>query len=174
MRASHRISRVTPHASVGRPVHGWPGRQRAYSLIEMLIVLLIAAAMLAAAVPSYLEYLERTRRTTAIKDVAVLALRLESYRERTGSFPASLADLGITLPQDPWGHAYQYLAIDIEPPPKTGDVRRDKNLNPLNSDFDLYSMGPDGQTQKQLTAAKARDDIVRAGNGGFIGLASEH
>jgi len=25
-----------------------------------------------------------------------------------------------------------------------------------------------------LTAARARDDIVRAGNGGFIGLASEH
>ena len=47
-------------------------------------------------------------------------------------------------------------------------------MNPLNTDFDLYSMGPDGQTQKQLTAAKARDDIVRAGNGGFIGKAEDH
>lgn len=149
-------------------------KQRAFTLIELLIALLIAGSLLSIAVPSYQEYIERTRRTAASKDIAVLALRLESHRDRVGSYPASLADLGITLPTDPWGRSYQYLAIDIVPPPNTGQVRRDKNLNPLNSDFDLYSMGPDGQTQKQLTAAKARDDIVRAGNGGFIGLASEH
>jgi general secretion pathway protein G len=53
-------------------------------------------------------------------------------------------------------------------------VRRDKNLNPLNRDFDLYSVGKDGQTQTQLTAARARDDIVRAGNGSFIGKAEDH
>jgi len=91
-----------------------------------------------------------------------------------GRFPGSLADLNPAPPLDPWGHAYQYLGIDVVPPPNTGALRRDKNLNPLNSDYDLYSMGPDGLTQKQLTAAKDRDDIVRAGNGGFIGLASEH
>ena len=80
----------------------------------------------------------------------------------------------MTLPTDPWGNAYRYLAIDYEPPPHTNQLRRDKNLNPLNSDFDLYSVGPDGNTQMQLTAARARDDIVRAGNGSFIGLATEH
>lgn len=153
----------------------WGGhRQRAFTLIELLITLLIAGSILAIAVPSYQDYIERTRRTSAIKDIAVLALKLETYRERVGSFPASLAELNFTPPPDPWGNTYQYLAIDIAPPPNSGQVRRDKNMNPLNSDFDLYSLGPDGQTQKQLTAAKARDDIVRAGNGGFIGLASEH
>jgi general secretion pathway protein G len=148
--------------------------QRAFTLIELLITLVIIASLMSVAVPSYQDYLERTRRTTAIKDVAVISMKIESYRNRVGTFPGSLADLGGTTATDPWGHAYQYLAIDIIPPPNTGQVRKDKNLNPLNSDFDLYSMGPDGQTQKQLTAAKARDDIVRAGNGGFIGLASEH
>lgn len=149
-------------------------RQRAFTLTELLIALLIAGSLLTIAVPSYRDYIERARRTSAIKDLSVLALKLENHRDRTGSFPASLADLNYTPPPDPWGNAYQYLAIDVTPPPNTGLVRRDKNMNPLNSDFDLYSMGPDGQTQKQLTAAKARDDIVRAGNGGFIGLAAEH
>lgn len=149
-------------------------RQRAFTLVELLIVLVIAGALLSIAVPSYQEYTELARRTKAIKDIAEISLKLESYRTRVGGFPGSLAELNIALPLDPWGNAYQYLAIDFVPPPNAGEVRRDKNLNPLNSDFDLYSVGPDGQTSKQLTAAKARDDIVRAGNGGFIGLASEH
>lgn len=149
-------------------------RQCAFTLVELLIALVIAGALLSIAVPSYQEYVERVRRTTAIKDIAEISLKLESYRNRVGTFPGSLDDLNGALPLDPWGNAYQYLGIDVVPPPNTGQVRKDKNLNPLNSDFDLYSMGPDGNTQKQLTAAKARDDIVRAGNGGFIGLAAEH
>jgi general secretion pathway protein G len=44
---------------------------------------------------------------------------------------------------------------------------------PVNSDFDLYSMGPDGQSKPPFTAAASRDDIVRASNGGFIGPVSD-
>lgn len=149
-------------------------KQRGFTLIELLIALVIVAALMSIAVPNYQAYVERTRRTTAIKDIAQFSMALERYRTTTGTFPDSLNDLNIPLPLDPWGHAYQYLGIDVAPPPNPGALRKDKNLNPLNSDYDLYSMGPDGATQKQLTAAKGSDDIVRAGNGGFIGLASEH
>jgi general secretion pathway protein G len=34
-------------------------------------------------------------------------------------------------------------------------------------------MGRDGESLPPLTAAKSRDDIVRAANGAFIGLASK-
>ncbi|MBU2642418.1 MAG: prepilin-type N-terminal cleavage/methylation domain-containing protein [Gammaproteobacteria bacterium] len=149
-------------------------KQRGFTLIELLIALVIAAALMSIAVPNYQAYVERTRRTTAIKDISQISMALERYRTIAGTFPDSLNDLNIPMPLDPWGHAYQYLGIDVASPPNTGAMRKDKNLNPLNSDYDLYSMGPDGLTQKQLTAAKAHDDIVRAGNGGFIGLASEH
>ena len=44
---------------------------------------------------------------------------------------------------------------------------------PVNSDFDLYSMGPDGDSRAPFTAKASRDDIVRASNGGFIGPVSE-
>ncbi len=53
-----------------------------------------------------------------------------------------------------------------------GQVRRDRFLVPINSDFDLYSIGKDGGSQAPFTAMDSRDDIVRANDGGYVGLAS--
>ncbi|MFQ5988854.1 MAG: hypothetical protein ACE5K9_02950 [Candidatus Methylomirabilales bacterium] len=53
-------------------------------------------------------------------------------------------------------------------------MRKDQFLVPLNSDYDLYSKGKDGQSQPPLTAQARRDDIVRANDGGFVGLAPEY
>jgi general secretion pathway protein G len=50
-------------------------------------------------------------------------------------------------------------------------LRKDDELVPLNSDFDLYSLGPDGESALALPAAPSHDDVVRAGNGSYIGLA---
>ena len=58
-------------------------------------------------------------------------------------------------------------------PHGNGHARKDKVLKPLNSDFDLYSVGPDGQTQASLTSSVSRDDVVRARDGAFIGTAAE-
>lgn len=149
-------------------------RQGAFTLTELLIVMAMIGALAAIAIPNYREYRERANVAKAITDITGIAQALKAYENDNRTYPTSLAALGITLPTDPWGRAYVYLGIDVIPPPNTGQKRKDKNLNPLNSDFDLYSMGPDGQTQKQLTAAKARDDIVRADNGRFIDVASKH
>ncbi len=53
---------------------------------------------------------------------------------------------------------------------RAGDVRKDRRLVPLNRDFDLYSQGKDGRSQGPLTAQVSLDDVIRANNGGFIGL----
>ena len=53
-------------------------------------------------------------------------------------------------------------------------MRKDKNLVPLNTDFDLYSKGPDGASQKPLNAEASRDDIVRANNGAYVGKAEDY
>lgn len=55
-----------------------------------------------------------------------------------------------------------------------GKVRKDHNLVPLNTDYDLYSMGEDGASVSPLTAKASRDDIVRANNGRYVGLASDY
>ena len=52
-----------------------------------------------------------------------------------------------------------------------GQARKDHDLVPINTDFDLYSQGPDGRSAPPLTAAMSRDDIVRANNGRYIGEA---
>jgi general secretion pathway protein G len=52
--------------------------------------------------------------------------------------------------------------------------RWNKFEKPLNTDFDLYSMGKDGKTKPKTTDKDSFDDIIRANNGTFVGLASEH
>ena len=42
---------------------------------------------------------------------------------------------------------------------------------PINTYFDLYSMGPDGQSVSPLTAKVSRDDIIYAHDGEYIGPA---
>ena len=45
---------------------------------------------------------------------------------------------------------------------------------PINSTYDLYSMGADGRTALALTASYSLDDVVRANDGSYIGLASSY
>jgi general secretion pathway protein G len=150
-------------------------RQAAFTLIELMLVVAVVAALALIAVPIYDGIVERARISQARADIAEISMALERHHTVAGGWPTSLDALPASVPRtDPWGHAYRYLAIAVRPAPSKGKVRKDRNLNPLNRDFDLYSMGPDGETQTQLTARKARDDIVRAGNGSFIGRAEDH
>jgi general secretion pathway protein G len=144
------------------------------TVIELLVGLAIAAALIAIAVPVYRGAVERARVSRAVSDIAEISMSLTRAHTVLGRWPNSLAEVAVGDRLDPWGRPYRYLAIDVVPPPRTGQVRRDRNLNPLNRDFDLYSVGPDGDTQAQLTGQRARDDIVRAANGGFIGRAEDH
>lgn len=52
-----------------------------------------------------------------------------------------------------------------------GNARKDRFLVPINSDFDLYSVGPDGLTQASLANRDSLDDVIRAADGAFYGLA---
>lgn len=52
-----------------------------------------------------------------------------------------------------------------------GQARKDRRLVPINSDFDLYSMGKDGLTAPALTALNSLDDVVRGSGGSYVGLA---
>ena len=55
-----------------------------------------------------------------------------------------------------------------------GQARKDHSLVPINSDFDLFSIGRDGQSAGALTAAASQDDIVRASDGAFVGLGRDY
>lgn len=145
-----------------------------FTLLEILIAIVVAAALAAIAIPVYNHYVDQAKIARAKTTIAMIATEIESYKSEYNTYPPNLDALNGDVPSDPWGHPYQYLAIDVIPPPKPGKVLKDKSLHPLNSDFDLYSLGADGETTKQIASRISRDDIVRAANGGFIGLASDY
>ena len=89
--------------------------------------------------------------------------------------PDSLDDIGWGNRLDPWGSPYQYLKFKRNKQGKVipGQARKDRFLVPLNSAYDLYSMGADGDSKGPLTAKASRDDVLRAGDGAFVGLASD-
>lgn len=59
------------------------------------------------------------------------------------------------------------------PPDYSAQMRRDRNMLPLNSDFDLFSFGPDHQSEPAITAMVSLDDVIRADDGSYIGIAKD-
>lgn len=222
-----------------------------YTIVELSIVISIVGILAAVGGSQYASYLDRARTARAIAELQAIAKQLEPLPDEDQTYPASLADAGITM-LDPWGNPYQYLlisgnlprglssAVDGLPPvaapggrnatsaatsPTTttstgnagsssggggstggnggnasgnaaggagqgaaggagraggggggsimGEVRKDRFQVPINSDFDLYSSGPDGQSRGPLSAPVSRDDILRANDGAFYGVAED-
>lgn len=141
------------------------------TLMELMVAVVVAGLLAAVGIPSYNAYVNRARVAVAISDIGSMSAMLYRWQLATRNFPETLAEAGLDGRLDPWGRPYRYLNIETAKP---ADVRRDRNLRPINTDFDLYSVGPDGETQTQLLGAKARDDIIRANNGQFIGVAQDY
>ncbi|MGH8185324.1 MAG: type II secretion system protein [Steroidobacteraceae bacterium] len=147
-------------------------RRSGFTLLEMMFSVCVCSLVVAIAVPTYGGLISRQKTTRAIADIAQIGIRIEKYRTtHGGDAPLALDELG-AIAQDPWGRDYQYLNFDADVPGIKGLVRKDHNLHPLNSQFDLYSFGPDGKSRPPLTAKASRDDIVFGRDGGFIGPAS--
>ena len=156
-------------------VPGAPVRSRSgLTLIELLVAIAVAALLAAIAIPQYVGYRERAEATKAIVKMRTIGTALDRYRIEFGQLPNELSVAVNPVPEDPWGNAYQYLNLNSEEPGVKGKRRKDKNLVPINSDYDLYSMGPDGQSKAPLTAKHSRDDIIRANNGAYIGPAEDY
>ncbi len=143
---------------------------KGFTVVELLLAVAILVIASAMAIPFYDEYAERTRQAAAASDLMEMDMTIEKFALINFNLPNDLADVGPDGATDPWGGPYVYLRIDGGGNVQ-GQVRKDQNLNPINSDFDLYSAGPDGLSVSPLTAPRSRDDIVRAGNGSFFGVA---
>lgn len=143
-----------------------------FSAIEILIVVAILALLMAIAVPSYESYKDKKNITQAKSDLLAIQMAIDKYYVLNNRFPDSLAAIGKDQIKDPWMNPYYY--VNVVNAINKGSVRKDKNLTPVNSDYDLYSSGKDGDTKLPFTAKASRDDIVRCNNGAFIGLAEDY
>lgn len=143
--------------------------RRGWTVIEMLIALVVLAVLSGVAVPMYADYAEKARVKTAVRDIRFLEGAIERHRTEFGRLPGQLAGVVTPALNDPWGNAYRYTNLESGDP--SLQPRKDKNLVPLNSDYDLYSVGKDGLTRTPLTPKESHDDVIRANDGAFVGLA---
>lgn len=146
--------------------------QTGLTLVELMIVIVIIGVLASIAIPAYKDYTEEARVAQAVSDIATISIKVEAYWNDVRAYPDNLADVDAAGMSDPWGNAYQYLKLAGKK--GKGGNRKDRKLNPLNSDFDLYSMGKDGQSKTQISNKLSLDDVIRASDGKFINLASKY
>jgi general secretion pathway protein G len=146
-------------------------RWRGFTLLELMLGIAIVAILAALAIAQYGNYQERVLVTQAIHDIATMQLNIRQMANNNGTLPGTLAIAGHGDALDPWGRPYVYTDLTG---PGNGAARKDRRLNPLNSDFDLFSMGKDGVFNSQISHRDSLDDVIRASDGRFIDLAQKY
>lgn len=145
--------------------------QLGFTLVEMMITVAIIGILAAIAIPAYSNYVERARVSASISDIATMSVQIEQYFVENRVYPSTLADVKLDNKRDPWGTRYGYYKILGN---SIGGARKDRYLNPINSDFDLYSIGVGKQAMRQqIDNANSLDDVIRARDGRFIDLAAK-
>ena len=146
--------------------------EKAFTLLELMVVMAMLVTLAAMSLPVLRDAVEFAYVAQAVGDIRTLQTEITRYEIQMGTLPASLELVGTIDIQGPWGNPYQYLSFATVN--GEGAKRKDKFQIPLNSTYDLYSMGKDGQTVPALTSAPSKDDIVRANDGAFIGVATQY
>ena len=122
-------------------------RERAFTLIELLIVVAILAVLAAVVVPKFTKRSEQARITAARTDIANLEVALDAFEIDTGRYPTT--EEGIrALVEEPtdvkeWHGPYIKRGVPNDPWTKPYVYRCPGQHN--TTGYDLYSFGPDGQ-----------------------------
>lgn len=130
-----------------------PTRVKGFTLLELLVVLVIIGLLVGYVAPRYFAQVGKSEVKTARAQIKALEDALDQYRLDVGHYPDTeqgLAALNTqpageerwqgpylkkAVPNDPWGHAYQYRS-----PGEHGEV-------------DVYTYGKDGQPGGEGVAA---------------------
>jgi len=120
--------------------------QSAFTLIEVLVVIVILSILAAFIVPNFIDKPEQARVVKAKQDIVAIGSALDMYKLDHHKYPTTQQGLEALvktrqavgdsqagqpylpkMPVDPWGHPYKYLS-----PGQHGS-------------YDLWSLGADGQ-----------------------------
>jgi len=122
-------------------------RQRGFSLLELLAVLVILGILAGVFAPKFLGQAESAKRKAAKLEIDQIGQSLDLYKLEMGKYPTSQEGLAAlvtapsgttnwngpylkktTVPKDPWGNEYKYTS--------PGDQNRP---------YDIVSLGGDGK-----------------------------
>ncbi len=140
-----------------------------FTLIEVMIVIAIVSILASIATPNYIKYRDKAQIAMAITEMGLIEKQIVIYLIDHRELPENLSEIGMDKELDPWGRPYHYLRIGDK-----GKPRKDHQLHPINSDYDLFSVGKDGKSNAPLTSEISQDDIIRANSGGYVGLVSNY
>lgn len=157
---------------LGSLIKGRRERGGGFTLVELLIVIAILGTLSGIAIPLYNYQIEKARIIRAIAEIRILEKEITLYEIDSRDLPDKLEDIGRKGFLDPWGKKYKYL--NFANVKGKGKMRKNRFLVPLNSDFDLCSKGRDGKSKPNLAAKASYDDIIRANDGEYVGIASEY
>jgi len=147
---------------------------RGFTLVELVIALGIMGVLSAITLSQYLAYIDRVKVARAVIELKDITAQLDPIAFEGGQLPNSLAAIGLGGRVDPWGRPYVYLKIQGGSLIAKSRSRKDQFLVPINSDYDLYSLGKDGKTQPAISSPVSLDDVIRGNDGAFLGLAAKY
>lgn len=123
-------------------------KQRGFTLIEIMVVVVILGILAALVVPQVMNRPDQAKVTVAKGDIKAIAAALDMYKLDNFNYPSTQQGLNALVekpsgspqprnwnrdgylkrvPKDPWGNDYQYLSPGTQ------------------GQFDLYSLGADGK-----------------------------
>jgi general secretion pathway protein G len=143
---------------------------RGLTLLELMIGIALVAVLVMLGTSAYADYAERVRVSEAVHQIRAMEVQITGHFTMNGFFPEDLDEIGLAGTRDPWGGPFYYTNLTGR---SRGAARKDRRLNPLNSDFDLFSAGKDGEYRTQITHRTSLDDVIRARDGQFADLASK-
>ncbi len=104
-------------------------RRAAFSLVELMTVVLITGILAAIAIPTFQGYVYKSRTSEAVHFLGVIKLKQEGFRSEFGSYAA-----GVAAPVDP-------ARITFTP---TGSMRGQPELFPATAEFTTLGARPPG------------------------------
>jgi general secretion pathway protein G len=130
------------------PSYGQP-RQHGFTLIEIMVVVIILGILVSLIAPNIFGVLDDAEITATKVQMRNIEVALDTYRMNHSRYPTS--DQGLeallnppgrergyldSIPKDPWNNVFQYRSPGLK-----------------GGDYDLFSLGRDGQEGGQGTDA---------------------